>query len=585
MPIIGPFPTYKAPGAFKFSVLTTAPNETFTLPLLAGEHSFSVDWGDSSSDIIRAYDASEITHNYVSAGTHTITMFGNCFGFAFNDAGDKLKVVELLEFHNDMGFTVLNFQGCANLTTIPSSMKNLKSLTTAENMFYDCASLTAIPAGIFDGGTKITSFWGVFRGCLLVTSIPANLFDKNTLVINMGDVFDRMLLLTTIPADLFKYNTEVTSFLYTFFGCSGITSYPVDLFKYNTKVTDFSGTFVNNTYLSVLPVDLFRYNTEALWFSGLFTSCSALTTVSADLFKYNTKATAFNSVFYESGLTSIPAELFRYNTLAQSFQAAFYRCQSLQISTDIFWGAGERDTRFLNQSVDFRGCFYEDSFLGVQGAAPDLWNCDFGTGTPATTDCFGGAGNSIARMTNYGYVPVAWGGTPHTSQYPPVQSETYVKATTYIAGPTQYVPWNATDPAKSLVGASVYNAWASATGSPQRFHIDLGSAKIIKRVYYENLREASVPEPDGTSADVKNFTLWGSNDSDDFADLVYANDGTWTQLTTDVSAFVRHSAIDQSEPQYVVVTNVTAYQYYAFKFADTYGNLLTLAVRRIELQD
>ncbi len=39
-----------------------------------------------------------------------------------------------------------------------------------------------------------------------------------------------------------------------------------------------------------------------------------------------------------------------------------------------------------------------------------------------------------------------------------------------------------------------------------------------------------------------------------------------------------------ADPKYITVTNSTAYRYYAFKFADAYGSIYYMGVRRIELQ-
>lgn len=166
------------------------------------------------------------------------------------------------------------------------------------------------------------------------------------------------------------------------------------------------------------------------------------------------------------------------------------------------------------------------------------------------------------------------------SQYPPAQSDTYIKATTKFD--TNYWPYFAIDPTKSLTGAAAANSWAGGSGAPtnQRFHIDLGSAKIIKRIYYENYHNSGL----ATLYGVKNFTFWGSNTEADFLDLVYANDGTWTQLTIGQSTFDQHVAADQADPKYITVTNTTAYRYYAFKIADDWAAAAPMGIRRIVLQ-
>jgi len=167
------------------------------------------------------------------------------------------------------------------------------------------------------------------------------------------------------------------------------------------------------------------------------------------------------------------------------------------------------------------------------------------------------------------------------SQYPPAQSDTYVKATTRYDSEDHY-PHFTTDPAKTLTGGWVNNQWLAIlnTTTDQRFHIDLGSAKIVKRIYYENAHSSGTV----TDVGVQNFTFWGSNTAGSFAELTYATDTGWTQLTTSQATFDEHAAADAADPKYITVTNTTAYRYYAFKFADNWGYANLMGIRRIELQ-
>ena len=165
----------------------------------------------------------------------------------------------------------------------------------------------------------------------------------------------------------------------------------------------------------------------------------------------------------------------------------------------------------------------------------------------------------------------------YTSVYPPEYTTTYVKATTAVQAAHQ-----ATDPSKSLIGLWNGNQWLSAYGtvSQQRFHIDLGEAKVVKRIYYEN----SHNNGGTTNTGVKNFTLWGSNSADSFEELTYGTDTGWTNITTSQSTFDEHATGNTPDPKYITVTNSTAYRYYGFKFSDNYGNKTNIGVRRIELQ-
>ena len=114
--------------------------------------------------------------------------------------------------------------------------------------------------------------------------------------------------------------------------------------------------------------------------------------------------------------------------------------------------------------------------------------------------------------------------TTFTSQYPPAQSNTYVKATnTYL----NYYPYNTTNPELSLTGLEYLNQWLTASTTNKRFHIDLGSAKEINRIYYENCHA----DGGDLNSGVNNFTFWGSNSATAFAQLTYAIDTDWIQLT------------------------------------------------------
>ncbi len=171
----------------------------------------------------------------------------------------------------------------------------------------------------------------------------------------------------------------------------------------------------------------------------------------------------------------------------------------------------------------------------------------------------------------------------YTSQYPPAQSDDYVKATTKYN--TNYWAYFATNPALSLTGGWDSNGWLSdiAIHTNQRFHLDLGSSKIIRRIYYENGHSAGAGW--STIKGVQNFTFWGSNTgAGSFDDLVWGNDEGWTELTVAQNTFDEHIGADQADPKYIVVTNSTAYRYYAFKFADNYSGADYMAIRRVELQ-
>ena len=198
--------------------------------------------------------------------------------------------------------------------------------------------------------------------------------------------------------------------------------------------------------------------------------------------------------------------------------------------------------------------------------------------------------NSTIKMMEFcngtDWLPIGLAEVLYASQYPPAQSGTYVTATTNYTG---MYPYYTTDPTKSLTGGNSLNSWQSSPGNDtnQRFHIDLGSSKLIKRIYYENAHNSGIK----TACGAKDFTFWGSNDPGAFASLTYSIDadpnGTWAwhQLTTSQTSFNQHSSNNVAEPRDILLTNTESYRYYAFKFANNYGDTTCgISVRRIELQ-
>ena len=439
----------------RWTVSGDATARTITLPLNNGNgsaFSCTVNWGDGSADsMITAYNDAARIHTYASNGTYNVEIKGTCEGWSFNNAGDKTKIVAVVDWGTSGvfgGFKYLTggfygcsiaalpvtggilsagsslvdlsrcFSDCYSITTLPADLFRFASACiTFGSCFYNGLGLTTLPADLFRYNTAATNWGNTFFGCSGLTTLPAGLFQYNTAAYIFGGTFTNCSGLTAIPTDFFRYNTAVSTFGYCFFNCQSVASIPTDLFRYNTVATDFGVCFQQCYALTSIPTDLFRYNTLAFNFGSAFAACTSLTVVPADLFRYNTNASDFSYTFYGcTVLASVPADLFRYNLgvysggIAHGFVGVFQGCTKLQLHASIFFGAGEESTRFLNITVSFQDAFNRTSFTGTQGVAPDLWACNFGTGTPTKTTCFGGAGNSETSLSNYASIPIAWGG-------------------------------------------------------------------------------------------------------------------------------------------------------------------------------
>lgn len=382
------------PFTVEWTVAGDATARTVSLPLVqnraegALSYDCVVDWGDGTTpSLVTSYNDANRIHTYASDGNYEMKVYGTMEGWSFNYGGDKDKLTKIVHWGDNGtfdGFKYLagGFYGCSNLTdignsAIPASGTGILS-DGFSNLFRLASSLTSISSHLFSNHPNAESFYGVFLACG-ITSIPSGLFDNNI---------------------------GATGFNSAFYS-SGITSIIPGLFDYCVAATRFDDCF-RNTNIASIPSGLFNYCVLATRFDDCFREAN-ITSIPSGLFDNNTAVVTFSNCFFScSNLETSPSELFRFNTACLDFSTTFQECPKHQQNADLFYQDGEQSTRFLNQSVDFTECFDRASFTGTQGTAPDLWNCSFGTGTPTTTDCWNGAGNSVSSLTNYASIPGAW---------------------------------------------------------------------------------------------------------------------------------------------------------------------------------
>lgn len=417
-----PITMHQSPEPFttEWTVAGDAAARTITLPLVESRaegalaYDCVVDWGDGTTpSLVTSYNDANRIYTYPSDGTYVVKIYGVMEGWSFNNGGDKLKITKVIHWGDSQafeGFKYLNagFYGCSNLTDIGTSpisasgtgvlsqgfqntfrdtgFSSISNVLFSKHLltetFASCfrgSALTALPAGALDNNTAVTSLYQFCTNASAFTTVADGLLDKLTSVTNMQAMFQNTAL-SAIPNNFLDYNTLVTN-LATAFDDTSITELPVDLLKYLVNLTDTSEAF-RDTDIATIPNGFLDYNTALIDVSQMFRGCLSLATS--------------------------PANLCRNNTSITNFSQMFLGCIKHQQNADIFYAAGEQSTRFLNQSPDFTQCFERSSFTGTQGTAPDLWDCDFGTGTPTTTDCWNGAGNSASSLTNYASIPAGW---------------------------------------------------------------------------------------------------------------------------------------------------------------------------------
>ena len=173
---------------FVFTVETTAPNETFTLPLdSGGTYNFDVGFENSLGAgtfdyTITAYNQAEATFTYPSAGTHTIWIRGTMQGFAFNNdgngaAGGRLLMRDVLQWGGFEITETSTFWGCTSMTVSATDAPTISS-TNLSNTFRNCALITTIPGLALFDTSAVTVFTRSFYGM--------DLFDQNLNVLDFS---------------------------------------------------------------------------------------------------------------------------------------------------------------------------------------------------------------------------------------------------------------------------------------------------------------------------------------------------------------------------------------------------------------
>jgi len=137
------------------------------LPLIAsGTYNFTVNWGDGNSNIITVYNQAETTHTYSSIGTYVIKITGTITGWQFNNTGDRLKILNILDFSVLKINNNRAFYGCSNLDLASVKNKLDISLTIDLNgTFQNCSNITTINNLNSYDVSHILVFSNLFNGC------------------------------------------------------------------------------------------------------------------------------------------------------------------------------------------------------------------------------------------------------------------------------------------------------------------------------------------------------------------------------------------------------------------------------------
>ena len=414
--------------AFEFTVTTTTPNETFTIPCQnVGTFNATIDWGDGGpTSSITTYNDADLAHTYASAGDHQISITGTFPNIYFNNGGDKLKV-KSVEDLGDVGWVTLNnsFYGCSNMTSFASGTADTSSVTSMYVMFHTCSSLTSLDLSSFNT-SSVTNMSLMFYGCSSLTSLDLSSFDTSS-VPSMSYMFYNCSSLTSLDVSSFD-TSSVTSMNGMFYNCSSLTSLDVSGFD-TTSATSMGYMF--RSCSSLTSLDLSSFDTSSVTnMSNMFRSCTSLT--SLDVSGFDTSSvTDMSNMFYNcTNLTNLEISGWDVSSVTngasflsgannalttQEYNNTLVNWSQQSLQSGVTWHFGDAtydeyhpNTRYY---LDFDGV---DDNLILDGT-------DFGSSTNATLyKTFRGDSTSLQQVTfgtnaGTGYVLVAQSGSVDTT--------------------------------------------------------------------------------------------------------------------------------------------------------------------------
>ena len=256
--------------------VTTVPNTSSMDIMFNAWGDFTIDWGDGSKETISRTTANTkeqiFSHTYASAGTYEIKFAGTPTGYpsflTSAASGERHGDVAAIQFRDPY-----NTSSKCNVASVSGKLGALfPTLTSAltgsgvqprfSATFSECAQLTEIPAGLFDGitGAPVSSMFNETFSGAGITEIPAGLFDGISGE-PMEYIFNAAFAGTpikSIPAGLFdgiNGNAKEMAFDYAFAECTNLTSIPQGLFDGMTVAAKtgydaFAGTFYGCTALT-----------------------------------------------------------------------------------------------------------------------------------------------------------------------------------------------------------------------------------------------------------------------------------------------------------------------------------------------
>ncbi len=248
---------------------------TITLPLTDyGTYNCTVYWGDGSSVQLTAYNDDNRIHTYQANGTYQVEIIGECPGWSFNNAGDRLKISNIIHWGDASkfgGFAYLDngFNGCSNLVSHGAGAILRKASCTSLQFLLAATGISALQSTLLSNCAPVTNFQGFAASCPILASISDDLFRGCTSATNFSQALYWNQNLELKPYIFYQSGQQSTMFagrdmLFTFAfrltspsGFTGVPGTAPDLWNCTFKSVSSYRCFTNhatttlNNYASI----------------------------------------------------------------------------------------------------------------------------------------------------------------------------------------------------------------------------------------------------------------------------------------------------------------------------------------------
>ena len=147
--------------------ITSHTDNTFQLKFQNAATAVTIDWGDSTSDVITTYNQAELDHTYPSASTnYDITIYGQFGGLRYAAAGDRLLVKEMKQWGTTVWSSMeVAFQYCENFIVTATDVPDVSAVTVFSNAFGKTAwSNPDLSGWDCSAGVNFTAMWSESNG-------------------------------------------------------------------------------------------------------------------------------------------------------------------------------------------------------------------------------------------------------------------------------------------------------------------------------------------------------------------------------------------------------------------------------------